>query len=257
VRNVRRARPSAAEYEYCPGVRPVIGITAYVEPARWGVWDLVATLLPHRYVEHVVAAGGRPVLLPPYADFEDGDAADLVGRLDGLLLAGGADIDPQRYGAQRHVATTGLRPDRDASELGFLRAALDTDTPVLGVCRGMQLLTVAAGGTLHQHLPDVVGSQAHRPAPGQYGDHPVRLDPRSRVGRILGGTVDVRSYHHQGIASTGTATAVGWAAEGTVEAVELPDHRFVLGVLWHPEAGADPRLFRAFVDAARTPTTAA
>lgn len=235
-------------------MRPIIGITAYVEPARWGVWDLVATLLPQRYVDHVVAAGGRAVLLPPYdeaAGYDAAAAADLVGRLDGLLLSGGADIDPQRYGAERGVATTALRPGRDESELLLLRAAMETDTPVFGVCRGMQLLTVAAGGTLHQHLPDVVGHEGHRPLPGQYADHPVRIDPASRTGRILGETVEVRSYHHQGIATTGTATPAAWAPDGTVEAVEMAGHRFALGVLWHPEAGTDPRLFAAFVDAAR------
>jgi putative glutamine amidotransferase len=227
--------------------RPVIGITAYVEQARWGVWDVPATLLPFRYVERVEAAGARAVVLPPSSE----GAEDLLDRLDGVVLAGGADLDPAMYGATAAPETTGLRPERDAGEAPLLRAALDRDVPVLGICRGMQLMSVVCGGSLVQHLPHLVGHEEHRPAPGVYGLHTVRLEPGSRVHAVLGDEVSVPSYHHQGVESAGSLTVTGWAEDGTPEAVEAPDRRFALGVLWHPEAGEDLRLFEALVAAAR------
>ena len=227
---------------------PVIGITSYVEQARWGVWDVPAAVLPFRYVERVEAAGGRAVVLPPTA--ARGDDA-VLDRLDGVVLAGGSDLDPQLYGQEPHQETTGLRPERDAAELPLLREALDRDLPVLGICRGMQLMSVLAGGSLVQHLPEVVGHDRHRPAPGVYGLHDVRLAPGSRAHAILGDTVTVPSYHHQGLASAGSLTVTGWADDDTPEVVEDPERRFALGVLWHPEAGDDPRLFQALVAAAR------
>ena len=226
---------------------PVIGITAYVEQARWGVWDLPACLLPFRYVERVEAAGARAVVLPPTR----GDDA-VLDRLDGVVLAGGADLDPGLYGAQPHPQTTGVRPDRDAAEVPLLQAALDRDMPVLGICRGMQLLSVVSGGALVQHLPETVGHDGHRPAPGQYGAHDVRLEPGSRLHGVLGARVQVPSYHHQGISSAGSLAITGWAHDGTPEAVEDPDRRFAVGVLWHPEMSEDLRLFEALVDAAAT-----
>lgn len=229
-------------------MRPVIGITTYVEQARWGVWDTTAALLPYAYVRHVEAAGGRAVLLPPSTE----DPAEVLPWLDGLLVAGGADIDPSRYGAALHPETAGLRPERDAGELALLTAALDADLPVLGICRGMQLMTVQAGGSLHQHLPEVVAHERHRPAPGVYGDHDVRPAPGSLLHAVLGEGVTVRSYHHQGVADAGSLTVTGWADDRTVEAVEAPGRRFALGVLWHPEVGDDPRLFEALVAAAAT-----
>jgi putative glutamine amidotransferase len=229
--------------------RPVIGITSYVEDAAWGVWHVKAVLLPHAYVRHVTQAGGIPLVLPPEASREPG----ILDLVDGLVLAGGADIDPARYGAEAEARTVGLRPDRDAAESAVLGAALERDLPVLGVCRGMELITVHAGGSLHQHLPDVVGHDDHRPEPGVYGEHVVRTAPGSQAERILGPSVDVRSYHHQGVASTGSAVATGWAHDESVEVVELPDRRFALGVLWHPEAGQDPALFQALVSAAAHP----
>lgn len=225
---------------------PVIGITSYVEQARWGVWDVPAAVLPFRYVERVEAAGGRAVVLPPTAARDDA----VLERLDGVVLAGGADLDPQLYGEAPHPETTGLRPERDAAELPLLRAALDRDLPVLGICRGMQLMSVLAGGSLVQHLPDVVGHERHRPAPGVYGLHDVRLEPGSRAHEILGDRVSVPSYHHQGLASAGSLTVTGWADDDTPEVVEDPERRFALGVLWHPEAGDDLRLFQALVAAA-------
>lgn len=227
---------------------PVIGITSYVEQARWGVWDVPAAVLPFRYVERVEAAGARAVVLPPTASRDD-DA--LLDRLDGVVLAGGSDLDPQLYGEEPHPETTGLRPERDAAELPLLRSALDRDLPVLGVCRGMQLMSVLAGGSLVQHLPEAVGHDRHRPAPGVYGLHDVRLEPGSRAHAILGDTVTVPSYHHQGLASAGSLSITGWADDDTPEVVEDPERRFALGVLWHPEADDDPRLFQALVAAAK------
>ena len=223
---------------------PVVGITAYVEPARWGVWDTRAVLVPEGYVRMVREAGARPVVLPPSPD----DAADLVRRLDGLVLAGGADIEPAHYGAPVHPLTK-TRPDRDSGELAVLAAALDADLPVLGVCRGMELLAVACGGTLIQHLPDVLGNERHQPAPGVYGAHPARFAPGSRAAGIFGAVAEVNSYHHQAVDDPGTLTVTGWADDDVIEAVELPARRFVLGVQWHPEEAADVRPFAALVRA--------
>ena len=225
---------------------PMIGITAYVEQARWGVWDVPAVLVPFRYVERVEAAGGRAVVLPPTAAADDA----VLDILDGVVFAGGADLDPALYGEEAHAETTGLRPERDAAELPLMRSALDRDLPTLGICRGMQLLTVVSGGSLVQHLPDAVGHERHRPSPGVYGLHDVRLEPGSRVQGILGDQVSVPSYHHQGIDSAGSLTVTGWADDETPEVVEDPDKRFAVGVLWHPEAGDDLRLFQALVLAA-------
>ncbi len=224
-------------------MRPLIGITSYVEQARWGVWDTTAALVPYAYVRQVEQAGGRALLVPP-------GSPEVLRVLDGLLLAGGADIDPARYGEDPHEQTAGLRPDRDEGELALLDAALAADLPVLGVCRGMQLMTVDAGGRLSQHLPDVVGHEGHRPEPGVYGDHGVRLADGSLAHDVLGTEVTVRSYHHQGVIDAGSLTVSGWADDGTIEVVEDRGHRFALGVLWHPEAGDDPRLFQALVAAA-------
>ncbi|GAA0722089.1 gamma-glutamyl-gamma-aminobutyrate hydrolase family protein [Dactylosporangium roseum] len=226
-------------------MRPLIGITAYAEPARWGVWDTRAVLIPESYARMVREAGARPVVLPPDAG---DDAVELVRRLDGLLLAGGADIAPERYGAEAHPATA-TRPDRDAGELAVLTAALDADLPVLGVCRGMELLAVAYGGTLHQHLPDLLGNARHQPSPGVYGAHPARFAPGSRAAAVFGPAAQVNSYHHQAVDKPGTLTVTGWADDDVVEAVEDPARRFVLGVQWHPEEADDVRPFAALVTA--------
>ncbi|MBQ0894578.1 gamma-glutamyl-gamma-aminobutyrate hydrolase family protein [Micromonospora sp. U56] len=227
--------------------RPLIGISAYVEPAAWAVWrDVPATLVPQAYVRAVSAAGGRAVVLPP----DDVDA-DVVRVLDGLVLAGGADVAPERYD-QPPDPRTEPRPDRDAGELALLAGALAADLPVLGICRGLQLLVVAHGGVLHQHLPDVVGHDRHRPAPGRYGAHPVRVAPGSLAGAVMAGVDRVNSYHHQGVADPGRLVATGWADDGVVEAVEDPRRRFLLGVQWHPENEADPRPVTALVRAARS-----
>jgi gamma-glutamyl-gamma-aminobutyrate hydrolase PuuD len=224
--------------------KPVVGITTYVEPARWGNWQLDAALIPYMYVQALDRAGARPLLVPPSDDGVD----ETLDALDGLLLSGGADLDPASYGAEAHPQTTGVRPDRDRSELALLEGALARDMPVLAVCRGLQVLNVARGGDLVQHLPEVVGHEDHRAVPGVFSEHPVRVDEGSRLGALLGDRAPVQSHHHQGLGRLGDGLReVAWADDGTVEAVEDPSRRFALGVLWHPEAGEDARLFDALV----------
>lgn len=226
-------------------MRPVIGITTYVEPATWGVWhDLPTALLPHDYVAAVAGAEGRAVLLPP----DDLDA-DVVRVLDGLVLSGGADVGPELYGAEPEPLTV-TRPERDSAELLLARAALDADLPVLGVCRGMQVLAVAAGGSLHQHLPDVLGHERHRPAPAVYGRQEATFTAGSRIATLMGDDRFVQCYHHQGVADAGSLVVSGRTDDGAVEAVEDPARTFVLGVQWHPEVVRDKRLFGALVAAA-------
>ncbi len=227
---------------------PVIGLTAYCEDARWAYWHKPAVLLPLNYAERVAAAGGIPVLLPPLPD-----VAGAVDRLDGLLLTGGGDIDPGRYGAEPHPRTVRVSVPRDAAELELLGAAMAAGLPVLGVCRGMQLVNVARGGTLRQHLPADAG---HTPAPGTFGSHPVRVAAGTRLAGILGANgsgVDVPTAHHQAIDRLGDGlVAAAWAEDGVIEAVEpgAAGDRFLLAVQWHPEAGTDPRLIEALVAAA-------
>lgn len=229
------------------GMRPVIGITTYVEVARWGVWECPAALVPAAYVRAVESAGGRPVLLPP----SEHGVEETLAAVDGLLFTGGADIDPTVYGQPRNERTAAARRDRDAGEAALLQAALDRAQPVLGVCRGMQLLNVVHGGTLYQHLPDVVQHESHQPKVGEYGDHGVSFEAGSLVCRLLGDRSDVKSYHHQGIEKVGDGlTATGWAPDGTVEVLERADAAFALGVLWHPEQGEDAGLFEGLVAAA-------
>ena len=228
--------------------RPVIGLSAYCEEARWAYWHKPAVLLPANYAEQVAAAGGVPVLLPPLPG-----AAAAVNRLDGLLLAGGGDIDPGRYGAQPHPRTGRVSAPRDAAELELLDAATAAGLPVLGVCRGMQLVNVARGGTLCQHLPDGAG---HAPAPGTFGSHPVRVAAGTRLAGILGANGDgvvVPTAHHQAVDRLGEGlVATAWAEDGVIEAVERSGagDPFLLAVQWHPEAGTDPRLIGALVAAA-------
>ena len=227
--------------------RPVVGITTYRETARWGVWNCPAVLVPADYVRQVSGAGGVPVLLPPIAD-----DVEVLDRLDALVLAGGADVDPARYGADRSPRTGPAATDRDEAELALLAAALERDLPVLAVCRGLQLLTVLRGGTLVQHLPDLVGSDAHVPSPGTYGDNAVSIAPGSRLAGLVGTEATWACHHHQAVDRLGEGlTAVAWAQDGTVEAVELDGARFVVGVQGHPEVGDDARLFAGLVAAAR------
>lgn len=229
--------------------RPRIGITTYLEQARWGAWDQPAVLLPHLYVAAVHRAGGVPVLLPPLPD----GAAEALGGVDGLVVAGGADVDPAAYGSAPRTGTDEPRRDRDAWELALLAAAIEAGTPLLGVCRGTQVLNVAVGGTLHQHLPDVVGHDRHRPAPAQHGRVHVTVDPTSALAGVVGTEVEVPCYHHQSMDALGAGLrATAWADDGTVEAVELDGPGYAIGVQWHPELDVDDlRLFESLVSAAR------
>jgi anthranilate synthase component 2/putative glutamine amidotransferase len=221
-----------------------------VERASWGPWDTRAALLPHTYVDVVVRAGGIPVLLPP-VDLP-GAAAAVVDGLDALVLTGGADVDPSEYGAERDAQTVGVRPDRDRWDQELLAAALERDLPVLAVCRGLQVLDVALGGSLHQHVPDVVGHDGHRPVPGTFGTTHVKVRPGTRLAELVGDEVDVACHHHQSIDRLADGLeVVAEADDGTIEAVQLRDRSFVIGVQWHPEELGDLRLFTALVAEAR------
>lgn len=232
---------------------PVVGLTMYREQVRTGVWDIPAAYLPADYFEGVALAGGVPVLLPPQPVAPDTVDA-LLDRLDALVITGGYDLDPACYGQQPHPTTDAPRTDRDAWEFALLRAALDRRLPVLGICRGAQILNVAFGGTLHQHLPEVLGHSGHRAGDGVFSRLPVRTVVGTRVAALLGESTDVPCYHHQAIDKVGDGLVVGaWDADGVVESVELPGDTFCLAVQWHPEKSLDDlRLFTALVDAART-----
>jgi putative glutamine amidotransferase len=227
--------------------RPVIGLTTYAEEARFGLQDTFAAVLPLSYVHAVHSSGGRAVLITP-----DDPDVDVLDGLDGIMFTGGSDVDPGLYGEQPHP-TTNVKPERDAAELVLMRAALAADLPLLGICRGMQLMVVAHGGRLYQHLPDVLGHNTHRPISGpKFGEHPVHLRPGSKAHGILGDAVAVNSFHHQGIADPGRLTAVGWCPEDElIEVVEDPTKTFAIGVQWHPEDTTDFRLFAALVGVAR------
>jgi putative glutamine amidotransferase len=227
--------------------RPIIGITAYAEQARWGVWDTPTALIPMSYVRSIERAGGRPLLVPPSEDAVD----ETLDVLDGLLFSGGSDLEPSLYGAEPHPETTGTRPDRDRGELALMEAALERDLPILAVCRGLEVMNVARRGTLVQHLPDVVGHEDHKHTPGVFGDHAVDVAPASRLGSLLGDRAPVKSHHHQGVGDVGGGLVpVAWAEDGTIEGLEDPAQRFVVGVLWHPEQGEDFALFKGLVEEA-------
>jgi putative glutamine amidotransferase len=233
--------------------RPVIGICTAVERARWGPWDKFVAITPTSYVKAVQAAGGLAVLLPP----DDGAAEnpdELLDRIDGLLLAGGTDVDPASYGARPHPEVVNTVPERDRFELALAHRALERELPLLAICRGMQMLNVACGGTLLQHVPDVVGHEEHRHTPGQFADHDVEIVAGSLAARAAGaGRLAVKSHHHQGIEELGEGLEVtAWSAHDRLpEAVEDPGRPFVLGVLWHPEEDESSRLIAALVDEAR------
>jgi len=264
---------------------PLVGISSYAEPARWGPWQLPCALLPLAYAEQVAAAGGVPVLLPPLP----GESA-AVARLDAVILSGGGDLDPAGYGAPPHPETTRVQPERDRAELDLLAAARAARVPVLAICRGLQIVNTACGGTLQQHLPEVGGPGAceHSAAPGTFGTHRVRVAPGSRLASLIGPPangggeqwLDVPTAHHQAIGRLGAGlVATAWAADGTIEAVEFAragsvgeadlgaerrsggsggssprtstSDEFLIAVQWHPEQGTDPRLFQALLAAAR------
>jgi putative glutamine amidotransferase len=228
--------------------RPIIGITTYAEPSvRWGAWDLPTALVPLDYVSAVERAGGRPLLVPPSLD----GIEETLEVVDGLIFSGGSDVDPATYGAEAHPETNGVRPQRDRAELALLEAALARDLPVLAICRGSQVLNVARGGDLVQHLPDVVGDEKHKHTPGAFSDHDVEIDPATRLGAVVGDRAPVKSHHHQGFGRLGIGLREAARAEdGTIEALEDPSKRFAVGVLWHPEAGEDAALFEALVEEA-------
>jgi len=223
--------------------RPVVGITTYLVPAAWGAWSMEAALVPADYVRAVSAAGGAPVLIPPGPSLPE-----TLEVLDGLVFSGGSDLDPSLYGAEAHAETGGVVRERDDFELELMQAALDRDVPMLAICRGSQVLNVALGGDLEQHVPDRVGTELHREVPGVFSEHDVAVVGGTRLASIVGDRHEVKSHHHQGFGSLGAGLReAARAPDGTLEAVEEPSHRFTLGVLWHPEAGEDRALFEALV----------
>lgn len=229
-------------------MRPVVGITSYAQDARWGVWHLPAALVPLAYVDAVEAAGGRALVIPPAEE----DIEQTLDPLDAIVFSGGADVDPSRYGAAAHPETDVPQTRRDAGELALLQAALARDMPTLAICRGFQLLNVARGGDLVQHLPEAVGHDVHKQVPGEFAVHPVEVKDGSRLASIVGATPDVTSHHHQALGRVGEGLVeCAWAADGTLEAVEDPSQRFLVGVQWHPEASEDAALFEALVEQAR------
>jgi gamma-glutamyl-gamma-aminobutyrate hydrolase PuuD len=225
-------------------MKPLIGITTYITSARFGSWEEVTSLVPQDYVRAIEHAGGRPLLVPPS---EEG-IEETLDAFDGVIFSGGSDLDPEMYGQEAHPETYGIVEQRDRAELALLEAALARDMPVLAICRGSQVLNVALGGDLVQHLPDVVGDQKHKHTPGEYADHEVDVHPETRLGSLLGERAPVKSHHHQGFGRLGEGLQeAARADDGTVEALEDPSRRFTVGVLWHPEAGDDLRLFEELV----------
>ncbi|MDL9944349.1 gamma-glutamyl-gamma-aminobutyrate hydrolase family protein [Gordonia sp. ABSL11-1] len=233
-------------------IRPVVGLTTYLEQSRTGVWDVRASFLPHVYFDGIGRAGGIAVLLPPQpADREIADR--VVDGLDALVLTGGVDVDPAGYGQDRHPETDSPRTDRDRWEFALLEAALRRHVPVLGICRGIQVLNVALGGTLHQHLPDVVGHSRHRAGNAVFSSTQIDITPGTRLASMLGESVETQCYHHQAIDRPAESLVVSARdSDHLIEAVEIPGDDFVVAVQWHPEERLDDlRLFSAVVDAAR------
>ena len=232
--------------------KPRIGITTYLEPTVWGVWERDAALLPRVYLDAVVAAGGVPLLLPPV-----GTDPTVLDVLDGLIVAGGCDVDPSTYDAAPHPETVDTRPGRDEHEKTLIQAALDRDLPLLAICRGLQMLNVTLGGTLQQHLPEVVAHDEHRPSPAIFGTTEVKVEAGTLTARLFGDRTSVRCYHHQALDVVAPGlTVTARAGDGTVEAAEVDGHDFALGVQWHPEENPDDlRLFTALIAASRRRTS--
>jgi putative glutamine amidotransferase len=235
--------------------RSVIGICTALEHAQWGAWSRPAALLPYDYISEIQRAGGLALMIPPDPKLTE-SPDELLDQLDGLILAGGADVDPKTYGAEAHPETKGTVPARDEAELALTQAAVERDMPVLGICRGMQLLNVALGGTLDQHTPDSVGHDEHRRNLGTFAgnDHDVNLTPGSLAARAAGEDLHgTKSHHHQGVATLGRGLQITGhsAIDQYPEAIEAPDRQFVLGVQWHPEADQRSQVIAAFVAKAR------
>ena len=235
--------------------RPVIGLCSALERARWSVWDQPAALLPRNYIDAVQLAGGMALLLPPDPRLIE-QPDELLGMLDGLLLAGGADIDPATYGQRPHPAAQEAVPERDAFEIALTRGAIERDIPVLGICRGMQLINVALGGTLIQHLPEHLGHEEHCKVTGSFegSDHQVEVLAGTLAMRVIGeARHDTKSHHHQGVDRLGEGLQVSAVAhaDGLIEALELPERGFVLGVQWHPEADSSSPVIAGLLQAAR------
>jgi putative glutamine amidotransferase len=239
--------PRVRTYQTHPVTRPAIGLSCYEERARWGSWDTDALLLHQPYAQSLLDVGADPVLIPP------GTSEAILDRLDALVLTGGPDVDPALYGATPHPTTDTPREARDATELALYRGARRRGMPVLGICRGLQVMAVAHGGTLHQDLASMDGTCTHREARGTFTDHGATLVAGSLAARLLDAQgVVVNSSHHQAVADPGDLTITGYASDGTIEACEDPSAPFVLGVQWHPEFLSDARLFGALVaEAAR------
>ena len=234
--------------------RPAIGVCTPVSDASFGVWNQRAAVLPAGYVDAISRAGGLALLAAPDPDVT-ANPDELLDRLDALVLSGGNDIDPAAYGAEPHPETRGIVPERDAFEIALTRRAVELDMPVLGICRGMQILNVAFGGTLHQHLPDVFGHEHHRRVAGSFenADHDVHLERGSLAAQAAGELVHItKSHHHQGVDAIGEGLVVTGVSnlDDLVEAIEMPEHRFVLGVQWHPEADERSQVIGALVQAA-------
>jgi putative glutamine amidotransferase len=229
--------------------RPLIGITGQLEAAHWGDWVREAVLSPLTYTRAVERAGGTPVILPPVPPES---VAALIAGLDGLVLTGGTDVNPALYEAEPHEQTDAPDRRRDRFELSLVQAAIEADVPVLAIGRGLQVLNVARGGTLIQHLPEAVGHNGHAAGPAKMSQHDVNFSPGSKLGKLLGHEkVRVPARHHQAVQQTGTGLAtVAWADDQVIEALELEDHRFAIGIQWHPEEGDDLRLLQALVAAA-------
>ncbi|MGV0742200.1 gamma-glutamyl-gamma-aminobutyrate hydrolase family protein [Mycolicibacterium sp. XJ870] len=231
-------------------------MTTYLQQAQTGVWDVRASFLPQIYFNAVNLAGGIAMLLPPQP-VDDDIANRVLDRLDGVVITGGPDVDPARYGQTPHPSTNEPARERDEWEFALLSGALRRGIPVLGVCRGAQVLNTALGGTLHQHLPDVIGHTHHQKGDAVFGTSAVRTVPGTRLADLIGETSDAQCYHHQAIDRLGDGLVVSARdADGVIEAVEVPGEGFVLAVQWHPEERLDDvRLFTAVVEAARSYAT--
>lgn len=229
-------------------MRPLVGITTYLTQARWSYWNLEAALIPADYMRSVERAGGRPLLVPPATEAVE----ETLDALGAIVFTGGADMDPALYGEQPHPETSGIQRLRDDAELALLSGALERNMPVLAICRGIQVLNVGLGGDLYQHLPEVVGHEGHKhDPPGEFNEHEIVIEPETLLARVHGPVAHVMSHHHQGLRRLGAGLIeTAHTEDGAVEAVEMLDKRFAVGVLWHPEAGSDLALFRALIEEA-------